>query len=167
MQALQISDVKGCMNHMLLKDTFDHFSLVEATITTKASFVIDGALVDGYYDESELAAFGGNVPKFMPYGEARNICLDVIKGKKTPGYFKFVFSAPRDIIAQLIAVNDISIDIDDVASLSLNIRYQNELLYATTGSSLKVFTPDKSLDNAWDEYIEKFLIASDISYEKM
>lgn len=42
MLALKINDVKSFMNQLLIGDTFDSFSLVEASITTFSNFTIDG-----------------------------------------------------------------------------------------------------------------------------
>ena len=38
MLALKINDVKNFMNQLLIGDTFDSFSLVEASITTFSNF---------------------------------------------------------------------------------------------------------------------------------
>ena len=38
---------KNCMSHLLLKDTFDHFSFIEGEITTFNTFTIDGFLKKG------------------------------------------------------------------------------------------------------------------------
>ena len=35
---------KNCMSHLLLKDTFDHFSFIEGEITTFNTFTIDGKM---------------------------------------------------------------------------------------------------------------------------
>lgn len=44
MLALKINDVKSFMNQLLIGDTFDSFSLVEASITTFSNFTIDGKI---------------------------------------------------------------------------------------------------------------------------
>ncbi|CBL22500.1 hypothetical protein CK5_10030 [Blautia obeum A2-162] len=44
MLVLKINDVKNFMNQLLIGQTFDDFSLVEASITTFCSFTIDGKL---------------------------------------------------------------------------------------------------------------------------
>ncbi len=166
MQAFEISDVKGCMSHILLQDTFDDFLLQEATIQTKASFVIDGAYVDGYYTEEELSSMG-EMPSFVPYGEVRSLCFSMIKGKKTPGYFKFVFLASPALIARILEEADASISAEDISSLALNVRFKDDALYITTGSSLRIFTVDRSIDFAWDSYVSKFLSDHSISFEKV
>ena len=166
MQAWKITDVKSFMNHMLVKETFDDFLLSEATITTKASFVIDGHLVEDYYTPEELEVLNQKRITCVSFGEVRSLCFDIIKGKKTPGYFKFVFLMNPEGIAQILERNQIVMRLEDISNLSVNIRYQTGELYVTTGSSLKVFTPDKSVDQAWDRWVEMFLSDNEILYEK-
>ncbi len=167
MQAFKITQVKNFMNLMLCKETFDSFLLSEATITTKASFVIDGHLVEDYYEPEELQQLRDRGISCIFYKDVRSLCFDMIKGKKTPGYFKFVFLDAPGHISKLLTQHGISMTLSDISSLSLNIRYQNGELYVTTGSSLSVFTPDKSVDRAWDQYIERFLSDNEIFYEKL
>ena len=50
MIALHILDVKQFMSKLLLNDTFDHFLLSEAVITTYNTFHIDGRLQKDYYN---------------------------------------------------------------------------------------------------------------------
>ena len=69
-------------------------------------------------------------------------------------------------IAQILERNQIVMRLEDISNLSVNIRYQTGELYITTGSSLKVFTPDKSVDQAWDRWVEMFLSDNEILYEK-
>ena len=53
MIALQIQDIKDFMNRLLLKETFDPFLVIEATITTYNTFHIDGRLKPDYYSPEE------------------------------------------------------------------------------------------------------------------
>ena len=50
MLVLKIKDVKNFMNQLLIGQTFDDFSLVEASITTFCSFTIDGKLHRDFFD---------------------------------------------------------------------------------------------------------------------
>lgn len=43
---------KVSMSHLLLKETFDKFSFIEADITTFNRFTIDGFLQKDFFDES-------------------------------------------------------------------------------------------------------------------
>ena len=42
MIAVTVSDVKGMMRQLLLREEFDHFLIVEGSITTFLTYSIDG-----------------------------------------------------------------------------------------------------------------------------
>ena len=46
---------------------------------------------------------------------------------------------------------------EDVQGLYLNIKYEKQRLSVVTGISLKKFSMDKSLEQAWDEEIKTIL----------
>lgn len=41
---------KNCMSHLLLKETFDQFSFIEAEFTTWGKFRLDGYLQEDFFD---------------------------------------------------------------------------------------------------------------------
>jgi len=49
MTALKISNVKEFMNILLLSETFDHFLLSEASITTFATMILDGQFLRRFF----------------------------------------------------------------------------------------------------------------------
>ncbi|MFR4454409.1 MAG: DUF5721 family protein [Blautia hansenii] len=53
MIALQIVDLKDFMSKLLIGSTFDSFWLCEASVTTFATFTIDGTLHTDFYDTQE------------------------------------------------------------------------------------------------------------------
>ena len=55
-------------------------------------------------------------------------------------------------------MNNIPVNPQDVSALFLNIYYENGALTVTTGTSLKVFTLDKTLEHLWDDTVEKYYI---------
>ena len=44
---------KNCMSHLLLKETFDQFSFIEAEFTTWGKFRLDGYLQEDFFDENQ------------------------------------------------------------------------------------------------------------------
>ena len=58
---------------------------------------------------------------------------------------------------KLLAQAGIPLQAGDVAGLFLNILYAEGKISCTTGTSLKIFTLDKSLDRAWDEMVRRYL----------
>lgn len=162
MIALQIRHLKEFMNKLLLQDTFDHFLVSEASITTFATFTVDGEFHPDFYSSEEAAAPGTAGRTQALWREVKPFCLSVIRGKRAPLSFKFVFQLPREEVALLTAKSSPDLSADDVFGLYLNCHYNGEILTLTTGSSLRLFTLDKSLGNAWDDLLQEFLRLQDI-----
>lgn len=165
MIALQIQDIKNFMSRLLLSQTFDHFLVVEGSITTYNTFRIDGRLRKDFFTEEELAEHAMNDREFSLWKEIRPFCFDLIKGKKTPLGFKFVFQLSRENTVKLLSGSGItSILPENVSGLLLNIRYDENGLSCITAANLNLFTMDKSLEHAWDEMVKRFLKQQEISF---
>lgn len=157
MIALQIKNIKNFMNKLLLQDTFDPFLVSEASITTFTTFSISGDLRKEFFDpeQTDLEEYTSRTQ--VSWKEVRPFCLSVIKGKRPPLSFKFVFQLPPEEITQLLEETDLPIQPEDVYGLFFNCQYHSEMLTLTTGSSMKIFTLDRSLDQAWDQKLTAFL----------
>ena len=165
MIALQIQDIKNFMSRLLLSQTFDHFLVVEGSITTYNTFSIDGRLRKDFFTEEELAERAMDDREFSLWKEIRPFCFDLIKGKKTPLGFKFVFQLSRENTVKLLSGSGItSILPENVSGLLLNIRYDENGLSCITAANLNLFTMDKSLEHAWDEMVKRFLKQQEISF---
>ena len=55
-------------------------------------------------------------------------------------------------------MNNLPVRAEDVSALFLNVAYEHETLTATTGTSLKIFTLDKTLEQVWDQTVRKYYI---------
>ncbi len=166
MQALKITDVKECMNQLLIQDTFDHLLLSEAAVSSMITFTVDGHLNRGFYSDEEWSLFLERGIMCVPYGRIKQICYDMFKGKKTPESFRFIFLAPPTLTTQLIEKSQMQISVSDVEALSFNLIYKNGELTATGATSLRIFTLDKALDQAWDGWIRDFLTGKNISWDQ-
>ncbi len=162
MIALQIKHLKNFMNKLLLQDTFDRFLVPEASITTFATFSIDGEFRPDFYDSEKAEKLREEGRRQVLWKEVKPFCLSVIRGKRTPLSFKFVFQLPPSEVALLTAKSSPDLSADDVFGLYLNCQYNGEVLTLTTGSSLRLFTMDKSLDYAWDQMLLEFLRLQDL-----
>lgn len=155
MIAEQIKEVKTFMSKLLIDNTFDKFLVADVSITTYNTFSIDGHINKDFFDEEEFLALADH---HLSYWETiRPICFSLIKGHKTPVRFKMIFALDREQIRKLIQTNQISMSEGDVNELFLNIKYENNTLTFVTGCSLKIFTMDKSLEKAFDQYISEFI----------
>ena len=105
--------------------------------------------------------------RLLPFRFLRGNCFDLIKGKKTPSSFKFIFSLSPENLHNTIEAASGSFTTNDVNGIFFNIRYQNEQLLLTTGVSYNIFSTDKTLENSWDAMMRKFLVNNDISFEEL
>ena len=95
MIALQIKHVRDFMNKLLLQDTFDRFLVSEASVTTFATFAIDGQLHPEFYDPETPEGQKAKGRRQVTWQEIRPFCYSVIRGRRTPLAFKFVFQLPE------------------------------------------------------------------------
>lgn len=164
MISLHILDVKGFMSQLLLHDTFDRFYLTEASVTTFGTFFIDGHMQRDYYSSEELEQEEFSQP-YSYWKQIRPFCLALIKGKKTPLNFKIVFQLSAANTEKLLLQSGTSLTLSDIGGLYLNLHYNGQELHCVTGTSLNLFTLDKSLEHAWDEMVRKFFRAKEIPAE--
>lgn len=165
MIALQIQDVKDFMSKLLIGNAFDAFWLSEVAITTFTTFHIDGVLHPDFFDTEEAENIASEGRKYALWKDLKPLCFSVIKGKKTPLCFKIVFMLSRKNTEKLLANNHLKFTADDIFGLFVNFQFDGTHLNCTTGTSLKTFTLDKSLDHVWDELVQKFFRQQQIPYE--
>lgn len=157
MKAFQILDVKDFMKELLVKNAFDAFRVSEFSVTTNVSYSIDGELHPEFHTQNENITLPDNNETYINWGEIKPFCFSVIKGKQTPLNFKIVFVLSKEALTQLLADNHITMNPDDIFGLYLNCQYENNSLMCVTGTSLRLFSLDKTLDNAWDAKVAEFL----------
>ncbi len=152
---------KNCMQHLLLKPTFDSFSLIEGEITTYNTFRIDGYIHKKFYEDAP--------PKeYSSWGDLREFCFHIIRGKRTPLNFRFILSLPKEEFESFLIDQEIpSLSHTDIQGLYLNFKYDGTNLQCITGTSLNIFTMDKTLENIWDNYAKKFFLNQEIDFESL
>lgn len=165
MIALQISSTKNFMGQLLAGDAFDLFLLEEAVISTANTYTIDGHINKEFYGndstmESNLPAY-----EFRPWSEIKELCFDLIKGRRTPLFFRFVFQLMPEKAQKLLAGKGCDVELSQVKALVLNIRYDGSNAVLTTGTSYHTFVMSKEPDQIWDKAIRKYLDSKGISYE--
>lgn len=171
MIALEIYSMKNFMKHLLLEDTFDLFLLEEATIRTANTYTIDGHINVDFFPLEERNKT--SIPySFTPWSEARKLNYDLIKGKNTPLFFKFILQLKPEYMRQILGLNDSgtsrdSTDNNAVQALVLNIRYDGTKAILTTGTSYRSFVMNRDADIAWDNALCRYLSNKEIGYEKL
>ena len=150
-----ITNIKKFMAALLINNTFDKFFVTDVTITTYNTFHIDGHINTNYYSNEEYTEKGS--PFLSSWETLRPFCYEIIKGNKTPLYFKIILCFSPLAIDSFIKKNNIDIDSENIKDLFLNLKFENGILTYTTGTSLSIFTLDKSLEKAFDVYISNFI----------
>jgi hypothetical protein len=149
MLVTNVNNTKEFMSMLLKKDTFDAFEVREVIITTFTTFEIRCNLNKDFFDtEEELSR------KYCLWSELKPHVFELIKGNKLPKSIKIVFSA-NDALLQTISL--------EASALFINVTFENNRLGIITGSSLKNFTLNKTVEFMWDEWVINFLEGQKIS----
>ena len=168
MISLTLTNVKKFMSQLLMTETFDRFSFIEGEIVTFNTFKLDGYLQKDFFDapdgyESESSPTP--LEEYSRWGDIREFCFSLIKGKRTPLSFRLILSLSPDNIVRLMEQTVPEMSPEDVQGLYLNLKFDGMHLTCITGTSFRTFTMDKSLEHAWDEMVKKFFLKKEIEFE--
>lgn len=164
MVSLKIIDVKGFMKKLLTQDVFDNFDMVKMEIITYNYFSVEGKINKKFFPKEELELLDGR--KYSRWSEIRPIGFQLMKGKKTPLFFKIVLILSLENTAKLLERSGVDFRLEDVNGVFLNIKYENCNLNLVTGSSIKLFSMNKAFDLEWDNELKLFLRNCEIAYEE-
>ncbi len=167
MVALNLPEIRNFMNQLLCTGTFDNFLLREAMIQGNVTWSLDGSITPDFYSADEAEALGISGLSFLPFGQIRPACYQLIKGKRTPSYFKFVFLLAPDALARTLEQTHSSFTAEDITGMFFNLIFRQGKLMLTTGISYRIFSADKSLEAEWDTLMGKFLKNHGISFENL
>ena len=164
MNSIEIKGVKSIMTHILTRETFDSFTISEARVRTFVTYTIDGTFQPDFFTEEEKESDNFPTETFVRYASVRKFLFEIIKGKRTPTYMKLVFHAPSLLIERLIEKSGSTFTKDDVNSLTATVSFRGGKVTIVTGTNYRVFSPDRSLDEAWDIFFERFLTKNNIDF---
>lgn len=163
MVSLKVVDVKACMNKLLLQSVFDNFLVSEVEVNMANKYVIQGDINKSFLSNDEIEALDGR--EYSTWNELRPMVLQMMKGSRTPSSFKMVFVLSKSNTIHVLEKSGLPFRYEDIGGLFLNIRFDSNGLYFVTGTSIKVFTLDKSLDQVWDKDVKTFLKYHEIACE--
>lgn len=146
MISLSLPEVKQSMSELLLSDSFDSFSLIECEIATFCTFTIDGALNKDFFGEEASPS-----RRHVLWGDVRDFCFALIRGKRTPLRVKIVLALPDEETAKLISDAGAQANLSNIRGFFLNLKYDKGAFTCTTGVAMSDFTADKSPEYVWDE----------------
>ena len=168
MVAFTIHNIGSFMSRLLSSDCFDSFLLEEAVIRMAVTYTIDGHLNQNFY-ESDVWEDPAQRPFIMqPWSEARGICREMIRGKKTPASFRFTLQLKPDYMDKTLSSGQALQPgtREAVSALVINIRMDEKGLQLVTGVAMQGFVMDKGPDRIWDQTMERFLNAKGIDFER-
>lgn len=164
MIVLHIADVKNFMKKLLISKIFDKFLLNEVTIVTSATYNIEGKINKDFFDNKDELEVEFK-DKYVEWGKVKPICFELIKGKVLPLNLKIVMQLSSANTKKFISQSTSMMNSEDITGLFLNITFDRKDLRCVTGTSLKTFTMDKTVDKEWDLMIEKFFRQNEIEFE--
>lgn len=165
MLALKISSMKSFMNHLLVADTFDNFLLEEALISTANTYQIDGHVNKEFFSSENMQEIPLPSYDFTLWKDMKGLCFNLIKGKRTPLFFKFVLHLKPEAVGKLLAAGGCSLPPEQIKALVLTLKYDGTQAVLTTGSSYHTFVMSKEPDVIWDKALQQFLSKQEIAYE--
>jgi hypothetical protein len=164
MVSYKIAEVKSFMAKLLVSTAFDGYILRELELHTFTSFKVSGQFNEDFFSKEELEERNGI--KSIFWSELKPIAYSMIKGNKTPLALKIVFQLPPDRCKELVSSLGGRIRAEDIGGLYLNIRFEKGELRIITGTAIKTFIMDKTLEHEWDALAAKTLKEQGIAFEE-
>lgn len=164
MISVKIEDIKSFTSKLFVGEVFDHFLVKEVSVSTYNTFTIDGTIKNGYYSKEEMEE--QCIGTYSIWTTLKPFCFSMVKGKRLPTSFRIILLMPEDETERFLSTKNIGFPKEQVKGLYVNIRYEDEKLTCITGTSVSVFTMDKTLDEEWDNGFKGFLKQNQIPFEE-
>lgn len=152
----EIKEIKEYLNGLFTEERYESFYLFSVKLDASVSYEIDGKINKEFYSEDELGQLENR--EYICWKDIKKSVLRFMSNGKLPVRMKLILMFNKDNVNRLIEMNNIPIHPDNVRALFMNILYSDNRLSITTGTSLNVFTMDKSLEELWDKTVEKYYI---------
>ena len=133
------------MARLFRESVFDAFEVRGLEVGTFTNFQVSGALDRGFDDDPEAG------PAHCAWERIKPFAVAFIKGRKRPKVIKITLAHPDTVRIH-----------PNAAALFLNINYEDNEAQLSTAVSQRNFSLDKSVDGAWDDYIEAFFASNNI-----
>lgn len=164
MISLKISDIKLFMAKLLASSSFDQFILREMELQTFTVFSISGQFNEDFFTNEELEERKGD--RCVLWSDVRSIAYSMIKGNKTPLALKIIFQLPRQLCEDLVHQFGGKLRMEDIGGLYINLRFEKKELHIITGTAIKTFTLDKTLEQEWDREVRSLLKDQGVAFEE-
>lgn len=136
------------MRLLLTTELFDDWRLTKAQLSCANTWTVDGQINRDYYDrdDAEAEPQSPEDSAFSRWSSIRPVILTLIRGKRTPLSFQFLFQEPE---------HDEQI---------CRIRFADGHVYLASAVSMKTFSLDKEPERAWDDALSRFLDEHGIAF---
>lgn len=155
MRVFEIDNIKKFTSNLFVGNAFDEFLVTEASFSTLTNITIDGHMNKEFMGEAELAL--PDKDKVIAWRTLKPLCYNIIKGQKVPLRFKIIFMMPTEVVLKFLDDEGLDVEPVEINALFLNVKFEENSLTCTTGTSMKIFTLDKSLEDAWECTVMRFL----------
>ncbi|MBQ9279163.1 MAG: hypothetical protein IJ224_11090 [Lachnospiraceae bacterium] len=149
-------EIKEFLNGLFTEERYDSFYLFSVKLDSAVSYDIDGKINKEFFSEEEFNEL--TEKEYICWRDIKKTILGFMKDGKLPIKMKLILMFNKDNVNRLIEMNNIPIHPDNVRALFMNVIYSDNRLSITTGTSLNVFTMDKTLEELWDKTVEKYYI---------
>lgn len=156
MRIFEIDNIKKFTSQLFAGTAFDDLLVTEASFSTITNITIDGHMNREFMGEADLA-LPENKDMVIPWKSLKPLCYNIVKGQKVPLRFKIIFKLPEETVLKFLDDEGLDFEPIEINALFLNVRFENNKLTCTIGTSMKIFTLDKSLEDAWECRVMKFL----------
>lgn len=163
MISLNIPEIKIFMAKLFTEADFDSFLLKELDISTFTNFYMDGGFRSEFFDEDELDLME---EKQVFWKSVKHIAFAMIKGKKVPLSIKIVFALSKEDTKKFLEKFMGQFSDEDIGGLYINIRFEKGEIHIISGSSMNVFSLDRTLELEWDTQVKNFLNQKGIIFEQ-
>lgn len=156
MKQFEIEETGKFMSELLSGERYDSFYLFEARIKADIDYSINGKINKDFFDSDDRDIMAAE--EYISWKKIKPVVYGFVKGDKLPLSLKLILMFNRENITRLVEMNNLLISENDIGALFFNVLYERESLTVTTGTSIKTFSLDKTLDHVWDDTVEKYYI---------
>ena len=162
MKSFEIEDTNEFMKQLFKLGRYDSFYLYEVRIKSGFDYYINGRINKEYFDSVDDMLIERIAEKsedeYVCFGRMKDTILSYIGDNRLPLGMKLILMFNSENVEKLIEMHNLKYDKSQVTGLMFNVYLEKGKICVTTGTSLNVFTMDKSLEHVWDETVEKYYI---------
>ena len=96
------------------------------------------------------------IEAYVRWGRVRELCFQLIRGRKTPSSFRITLRLAPGERERFLREAGYAVDAEQIGSFLLNLRFEKGELSCVSLASLNCFPPERSLEEAWDQWAQRF-----------